>query len=285
MDLSTDNTMILFGIDGEIYDRSEVEAERLGRTVTDVVEEQLRAWLATNPTARMGDNGDRLYVVQPGDTLVRIAIALYGDPFKYQLIADHNGIIDPDMFYEGMLLRIPPLEQQVAPVGRSFRFPLDVTETPYFKFGDLYPPSSKWAGKPHPGVDFHERDGAPVYAIGEGIVLVNKDNPGGYGHYIMIEHTMAGSGNPIFSLYGHLQHDADNDGGFQSPPVGTRLRGDNIQIGLEGQTGYAGGLSHVHLEIKLTPQLELYGMINTHNLLDYFRDPYTFIPENRFLPL
>ena len=66
---------------------------------------------------------------------------------------------------------------------------------------------------------------------------------------------------------------------------GTRLRGKNIQIGLEGQTGYAGGLPHVHFEIKKTAELGLYGMINAHNLRDYFYDPYTFIPENRFAAL
>lgn len=280
MDLSTDNSMILFGIDGEIYDRSEIEAERHGRTVTDVVEDQLRSWLAT---AR--ENGERTYVVQPGDTLVRIAIEQLGDPFKYELIAEYNGITDPDMFYVGRALRIPALDVEGELAGLPFRYPLDVIETPYFKFGSLYPPSSKWAGKPHPGVDFHQNEGAPVYAIGEGIVLVNKQNPGGYGHYIMIEHTMAGTGNQVFSLYGHLQYDAENGSGFQSPPVGARLRGENIQIGLEGQTGYAGGLPHVHFEIKKTSELGMYGMINVHNLRDYFYDPYTFIPQNLFLPI
>jgi murein DD-endopeptidase MepM/ murein hydrolase activator NlpD len=282
MDLSTDNSMILFGIDGEIYDRSEVEAERRGRTVTDVVEEQLRAWLAA-----VGENGYETYVVQPGDTLVRIAIEFFGDPWKYELIAEHNGITDPDMLYVGRTLLIPrqvpdPADPPEEPVERPFRFPLDVTETPYFKFGDLYPPSSKWAGKPHPGVDFHQHEGAPVYAIGEGIVLVNKHNPGGYGHYILIEHTLARTGAQVFSLYGHLQSDAENGSGFRSPSVGTRLRGENIQIGLEGQTGHAGGLSHVHFEVKRTSELALYGMINTHNLRDYFHDPYTFIPRNEF---
>jgi len=272
--------MILFGIDGEIYDRSEIEAERQGRTVTEVVEEQLRSWLAT-----AGGNGERTYVVQSGDTLVRIAIDLYGDPWKYELIVAYNGITDPDMFYEGLVLRIPALDSQGELAGRPFRFPLDVTETPYFKFGSLYPPNSKWAGKPHPGVDFHQHEGAPVYAIGEGIVLANKQNPEGYGHYIMIEHTLAGTGNQVFSLYGHLQSDPDDGSGFQSPPVGSKLRGENVQIGLEGQTGYAGGLPHVHFEVKRTPELGLYGMINTHNLRDYFDDPYTFIPQHRFLPI
>jgi murein DD-endopeptidase MepM/ murein hydrolase activator NlpD len=229
--------------------------------------------------------------------LVRIAIEFFGDPAKYELIAEHNGITAPDLFYEGQVLRIPlPKPQDELSgrpgelSGRPFRFPLDVTETRYFKFGDLYPPRLKWAGKPHPGVDFHQREGAPVYAIGEGIVRVNVQDPAGYGHYIMIEHTLASTGAQVFSLYGHLQpdkctHDASTGAGFQSPPVGTRLHGEKIQIGLEGRTGSSGGLPHVHFEIKRTSELGLYAMINTYNLRDYFCDPYTFIPHNRFLPI
>jgi murein DD-endopeptidase MepM/ murein hydrolase activator NlpD len=284
MDLSTDKSMILFGIDGEIYARAEIIAERQGRTVTDVVEEQLRAWLASSKR-----NGDELYVVRPGDTLAQIALQLYGDPFKYALIAERNGITQPDLFYEGMVLHIPPVPPQGTPApraraGRPFRFPLDKTKTAYFKFGSIYPPTSRWAGKPHPGVDFHQREGAPVYAIGEGIVLVNQDDDRGYGHYLMIEHMLVGAGNPVYSLYGHLERDASNGTGFRTPAVGTRLRGEKIQIGCEGVTGNAGGLAHVHFELKKTPELGLYAMINTHNLHDYFYDPYTFIPQNAFRP-
>ena len=84
MDLSTDKSMMLFGIHSDIYDRSEVKAELQGRTVTDIVEEQLRLWLS------QGDgNGEQTYIVRPGDTLARIAIELFGDPFKYALIAEH----------------------------------------------------------------------------------------------------------------------------------------------------------------------------------------------------
>jgi murein DD-endopeptidase MepM/ murein hydrolase activator NlpD len=282
--------MILFGIDGEIYDRSEAIAERKGQTVTEIVEEQLRSWLTQSE-----ENGERSYVVQPGDTLAQIALKFYGDPFKYTLIAERNGITQPEQFYNGLVLWIPSptpaVQPPQAPVGRPFRFPLDKTETSYFKFGSIYPATSQWAGKPHPGVDFHLQEGAPVYAIGEGIVLVNKHDAHGYGHYLMIEHTLAESGSPVYSLYGHLRNDgargerSASAGGFRSPEVGTRLRGENIQIGREGQTGYAGGLPHVHFEVKKTPELGLYAMINTHNLRDYFYDPYTFIPQSTFLPV
>jgi hypothetical protein len=98
----------------------------------------------------------------------------------------------------------------------------------------------------------------------------------------MIEHTLAGSGAQVFSLYGHLQYDNSD---FQTPAVGTRLKGEDIQIGLEGRTGRAGPWFHVHFEVKRTPELGLYTMITEHNLRDYFYDPYVFLPEHAFLPI
>ncbi len=128
-----------------------------------------------------------------------------------------------------------------------------------------------------------------MYAIGEGTVLVNKHEAGGYGHYIMIEHTLT-NGEKVYSLYGHLQEDAaprQAEGvAFTSPAVGTEIVGEDVVIGKEGETGYA-GVPHVHFEVKKTSELGLYSMINTHNLHGYFYDPYTFIrdPNNRYLPV
>jgi len=162
----------------------------------------------------------------------------------------------------------------IATENHPFRFPLDKTQTNYYKFGNIYGPGSRWAGKPHPGVDFHEYEGANVYAIGEGKVLVNRYDKGGYGHYLMIQHTWA-TGQHVYSLYAHLKHDDET---FRSPPVGTELRGINIVIGKEGATGYA-GLPHLHFEIKKTSQLGLYSLITPDNLDQFYYDPYVFLQQ------
>jgi murein DD-endopeptidase MepM/ murein hydrolase activator NlpD len=94
----------------------------------------------------------------------------------------------------------------------------------------------------------------------------------------MIEHTLT-TEETVYSLYGHLMYDDET---FQSPLVGTQLKGKDIVIGREGDTGYA-GVPHVHFEIKKTGQLGLYSIITSYNLNEYFYDPYTFIQDTRNL--
>jgi murein DD-endopeptidase MepM/ murein hydrolase activator NlpD len=281
------------------------KAGKENTTVSSVIERQLREWLGPEParpivaeptpkppttTRTRVEN----YTVRYGDTLAKIAKRMYGDAKQYARIAEFNGITNPAMIRVGQVLRIPftetvpadsttetPVSEPEAELqGQPFRFPLNKIETNYYKFGSLYAANSRWAGKPHPGVDFHEFKGADVYTIGEGTVLINKQDPTGYGHYIMVEHTLV-SGEQVYSLYGHLMYD---DEAFQSPLVGTKLRGEDIVIGKEGDTGYA-GVPHVHFEVKKTSQLGLYAMITTYNLHDHFYDPYTFIAQNRCLPV
>ncbi len=281
-------------IDEQLYRRAEARASKEGKTIAEVVESYLRSWLG--PEKVITRTREEIYVVRPGDTLAQIALRMYGDAKKYTLIARYNNITNPGMIRVGQKLRIPftevvepqpqpqpsPQPTPTQPTGRRFRFPLNKVETDYYKFGSLYAPNSRWAGKPHPGVDFHEREGANVYAIGEGVVLVNKHDPKGYGHYIMIEHTLT-TGKKVYSLYAHLRNDDDD---FTSPAVGTKIKGENVVIGKEDTTGYA-GIPHLHFEVKKTKDLGLYAMITVYNLHEYFYDPYTFIrdPNNLYVPV
>lgn len=293
-------------IDEQVYVKASAKATKEGKTLAALVESYLRTWLGpeltqpaepvTSPTpSKPTVVREEIYVVTYGDTLAKIASKVYGDALKYVLIAEYNGITDPRTIRGGQRLRIPfydkapqtdvlqpDTQPSAQPTSGRFRFPLDKIETNYYKFGSLYAANSNWAGKPHPGVDFHDFKGATIYAIGEGTVVVNQQDPRGYGHYMMIEHTLT-TGEQVWSLYGHMMYD---DESFQSPLVGTKLKGQNIVIGKEGDTGYA-GVPHVHFEIKKSSQLGLYSMITTYNLEQYFYDPYTFIrnPNNLFVPV
>jgi hypothetical protein len=269
-----------------LYRRSQAKAAQEDTVLGEVIETCLRAWLGLDPESEgtITLARETTYVVQPEDTLAKIAKEMYGDAEHYTLIAEYNGIEDTDQIKVGIRLRIPYAVEVPASAyatAQCLRYPLDEVETPYFRFGDLYPSTSQWAGKPHPGVDFHDHEGANVYAIGEGVVVVNRNDPTGYGHYLMIEHTLL-TGEKIYSLYAHLAHDGAS---YTTPPVGTEIRGQDVVIGIEGETGYA-GVPHVHFEIKATSELGLYAVINPHNLDDYFYDPYTFIEDlnNLYVP-
>ena len=274
-------------IDESLYQRSDAKATTEGTTLSAVIESYLTSWLGPEPLPEetVTRIREEVYVVRRGDTLAKIALAQYGDAKQYPTIAQYNGIADPRVIRVGQQLKVPFSE--VIPVSREaaakrFRYPLDVRETRYYKFGDLYSRGSRWAGKPHPGVDMHQAKGVSVYAVGEGTVLVNKFDAKGYGHYIVIGHTLA-SGRLVYSLYGHLQLD---DESFTTPPVNTKISGMDVVIGKEGETGYA-GVPHVHFEIKKTDELGLYSRLNVYNLYDCFYDPYTFIdnPFNLCMPV
>lgn len=54
----------------------------------------------------------QFYEVKKGDSLSKIAKALYGDAMKYPVIFEANKpmLKDPDLIYPGQMLRIPQLE-------------------------------------------------------------------------------------------------------------------------------------------------------------------------------
>lgn len=57
----------------------------------------------------MTEQKARTYVVQPGDTLAKIAKAVYGDASRWPEIfeANRDSISDPDVIQVGQELRIP----------------------------------------------------------------------------------------------------------------------------------------------------------------------------------
>lgn len=98
-------------------------------------------------------------------------------------------------------------------------------------------------GKPdqHYGIDYGAKvagvAGDPVYDVADGVVKVAKNDPEGYGNYIMIEHKALG----ITTLYAHLQTMCVKPGDVVT--AGT-------VIGTMGSTGRSSG-AHLHLEIRL----------------------------------
>ncbi|MBM76033.1 MAG: hypothetical protein CMK59_11585 [Proteobacteria bacterium] len=63
--------------------------------------------IATEPTIKSEDPNNSFYVVQPGDTLDKIAERFYGRKSKWRIIAEHNNV-DPRRLKVGTKLEIPP---------------------------------------------------------------------------------------------------------------------------------------------------------------------------------
>src|ERR671910_825033 len=70
-----------------------------------------------NPCAAKGAASDRTYTIREGDSLAKVAALTYGDAGLYRMLADYNGIADPDLIVVGQVISIPAnpcAAQQVA---------------------------------------------------------------------------------------------------------------------------------------------------------------------------
>lgn len=92
----------------------------------------------------------------------------------------------------------------------------------------------------HHGTDFQPGDGAPVYAVADGVVTVSEFS-GSLGQHVAIEHTI--DGKTFTSIYGHMQ------AGSSKLKVGQKVKKSDI-VGLVGSTGESTG-PHLDFEIDI----------------------------------
>jgi len=100
-------------------------------------------------------------------------------------------------------------------------------------FGMRYHPIYK-IGHFHPGIDFTAPIGTPIYATADGVVSVARNNLGGYGNEIQVNH-----GYGYVTLYAHLSR-------FNVKEGQKVKRGECI--GYVGSTGLSTG-PHLHYEV------------------------------------
>lgn len=104
------------------YDPASGQVKLDGRTATQAEREKIRVALGNvagvekvedNLEADDGAEESRLYTVKSGDTLGKIAKAMYGNAGKYPLIFEANRpmLSDPDKIYPGQVLRVPALSE------------------------------------------------------------------------------------------------------------------------------------------------------------------------------
>lgn len=114
-----------------------------------------------------------------------------------------------------------------------------------------YPYGSTRGGqlRAHHGVEFNVTYNTPILAAAEGTVRVAGSDsevaygphPNFYGNVVVIEHAFQFAGQPLFTLYGHLNE--------VSVTVGQQVAAQE-EIGLSGATGVADG-PHVHFEVRV----------------------------------
>ncbi|SFX12695.1 Murein DD-endopeptidase MepM and murein hydrolase activator NlpD, contain LysM domain [Thermoactinomyces sp. DSM 45891] len=95
----------------------------------------------------------------------------------------------------------------------------------------------RW-GRTHKGIDIANRKGTPIYSVLDGKVTSVKSDPGGYGHYLVIDH-----GKGLSSLYAHMY------AGDIHVKVGDQVK-KGQRIASMGSDGNSTG-PHLHFEIHI----------------------------------
>lgn len=94
-------------------------------------------------------------------------------------------------------------------------------------------------GRPHKGIDLDLEIGDPVCAAFDGVVRIQRYNPGGFGNYVLIRHY-----NGLETLYAHLS---------EAVVVRNQTVRAGDTIGFGGNTGRSTG-PHLHFETRLMGQ-------------------------------
>lgn len=114
-----------------------------------------------------------------------------------------------------------------------------------------YPYGSTQNGlrQPHHGVEFFNRSGTPIIAAGAGTVVVAGDDDDlafgpstkFYGRLVVVQLDETYDGQPVYTLYGHMQ--------TVTVEVGDHVEAGDA-LGLVGSTGVAIG-PHLHFEVRV----------------------------------
>ncbi len=102
----------------------------------------------------------------------------------------------------------------------------------------------------HYAIDLENPTGTPILAVGDGEVIFSgpdwEDQFGPmlffYGNLVVLKHTTAYQGQPIYTLYGHMSETLVD--------VGDKVSANEV-IGLVGGSGAAQGGPHLHFEVRI----------------------------------
>lgn len=203
-----------------------------------------------------------LRVVQPGDTLEKIAVAFHGevekivnfpgndlDPTDPQIKEGQN-IIIPDGWRDSVVWQLPVVSRSGSGYSSSepgacagpFSGPSG-TYTFVWPANNHYLSGTDYLPVGHPGLDIAAGMGAPIYASDTGVIVFAGWSTRGYGNLIIVDH-----GNGWQTAYAHLSqiNVFCGQGVFQG----------NL-IGLSGSTGNSTG-AHLHFEMRN----DTYGRVN-----------------------
>ena len=89
--------------------KADVPSKVVLNRVWDVTKEVDPNYADFEPQLTVTGGDDQPYEIKPGDNLSKVSKLFYGTPNKYETIAQHNGISNPDHIQVGQKINVPPL--------------------------------------------------------------------------------------------------------------------------------------------------------------------------------
>ncbi len=89
--------------------KADVPSKVVLNRVWDVTKQCDPSYQDFEPRLTVTGGEDQPYTIKPGDNLSKVSEKFYGSANKYQTIAQHNGIDNPDHIQVGQQINIPPL--------------------------------------------------------------------------------------------------------------------------------------------------------------------------------
>lgn len=89
--------------------KCEVPSKVISNRVWDVIKECDPTYSDFEIQMTVTGGDDQPYTIKSGDNLSKISKLFYGTPNKYEAIAKHNNIANPDKIQVGEQINVPPL--------------------------------------------------------------------------------------------------------------------------------------------------------------------------------
>ncbi|MHB1391460.1 MAG: M23 family metallopeptidase, partial [Thermoleophilia bacterium] len=137
-----------------------------------------------------------------------------------------------------------PLPTSQVPLSSGFDFPVGGLDHEGFDMINCFGCGVDWLGDyGHTAEDYENgREGDPVYAASEGVVLWRGVGPVAYGNVLIVQHNVQGT--TVFTLYAHLR---------DVYAVPGQTVGRRQQIATVGQSGTF--MPHLHFEVRNQPMI------------------------------
>lgn len=93
----------------QLHIKGSVPSQVVANRVWDVIKQVDPTYSDLKHEIATTGGANQPYTVKPGDSLSKVSKLFYGDPNKYNAIAQANGLANPNLIKVGQQISVPPL--------------------------------------------------------------------------------------------------------------------------------------------------------------------------------